>query len=304
MLKPEAPSRTLSETEIERFWSDGVIIVRDFYSEKWISTVREALNEICALQDDVAEAPKDPRFRADAYTWHTNDRLRDFSLFAPTAHAVKQVLRSERINLFCDQIFVKQAHNGERTPWHHDFTFFPLSGNQIASVWTSADPVRTAESALEFVVGSHRWPQRFRPLGVGGIVKSVAPLAPTPDFDTDREDYQIASWDMQPGDAVIFHALTLHGSRGHPAGNRNRRAISTRWCGDDARFTPTGKELQVPWPHGLKPGDPIGGSVFPQVLPEIRPEDIGARMKGPIPPDPSVVSQNAELASGFERVPL
>ncbi|MGB6102439.1 MAG: phytanoyl-CoA dioxygenase family protein [Pusillimonas sp.] len=304
MLAPEAPSHMLSESEIEQFWSDGVIIVRDFYSEKWVSLVREALNEICGIQDGALEAPKDPQFRADAYTWHTNDRLRDFSLFAPTAHAVKQVLRSGRINLFCDQIFVKQTHNDERTPWHHDFTFFPLSGDQIASVWTCVDPVRTVESGLEFVVGSHRWPQRFRPLGVGGVVKSVAPLAPSPNFDVEREDYQIAGWDMQPGDAVIFHALTLHGSRGRPAGNLNRRAIATRWCGDDVRFTPTGQELQVPWPHGLKNGDPMGGPVFPQVLPEIRPRDISARMKGPIPPDMSILRQNAELAARFEQVPL
>lgn len=301
---PEAPSRALSESEIERFWNDGVVILRGFYSERWIATVREALNEICGLRDGDEEAPKDPWFRADAYIWHTNDRLRDFALFAPTAHAVRQILRSERINLFCDQIFVKQAQNSERTPWHHDFTFFPLSGDQIASVWTSVDPVRTEESALEFVVGSHRWPQRFRPLGVGGIVKSVAPLAATPDFDAEREDYRIASWDVQPGDAIAFHALTLHASRGRPAGKRHRRAVATRWCGDDVRFAPSGKELQVPWPHGLRAGDPLGGPVFPQVLPEIRPEDIAARMKGPVPPDPSILRQNSELAVGFERVPL
>lgn len=304
MPLPETPPRALSEAEIERFWRDGVVILRGFYSEKWISLVREALDEICGLRDGAAEAPRDPPFRADAYTWHSNDRVRDFALFGPTADLARQVLRSERINLFCDQIFVKQALNRERTPWHHDFTFFPLSGTQIASVWTSADPVRTDESALEFVVGSHRWPQRFRPLGVGGVVKSLAPLAATPDFDREREDYEIAGWDVEPGDAIVFHALTLHASRGRPAGNRHRRAIATRWCGDDVRFAPTGEELQVPWPHGLAPGDPLGGPVFPQVLPEIRPEEIAARMQGPIAPDSAVVSRNAELAAGFERVSL
>jgi hypothetical protein len=304
MLIPEAPDRLLSEAEIDRFWKDGVIILRNFYSQKWVWMVKGALDEICGLDGAASDAPGEPCFRSDAYTWHANDRVRDFSLFAPTAHVVRQVLRSQRINLFCDQIFVKQARNGERTPWHHDFTFFPLSGNQIASVWTSIDPVRTEESALEFVVGSHLWPQRFRPLGVGGIVKSVAPLAPTPDFDAERDGYEIASWDMQPGDAVLFHALTLHGSRGKPAGSLNRRAIATRWCGDDVRYTPTGKELQVAWPHGLGEGDAIGGPIFPQVLPEIRPEDIAQRMKGPVRPDGDLVRKNAELASRFERVPL
>lgn len=304
MLIPETPCRVLAEFEIEQFWRDGVIIVRDFYPEKWVATVRDGLNEICGTQDSAADVPDNPWFRADAYTWHTNDKLRDFSLFGPTAHAVKQVLRSERINLFGDQIFVKQAHNSEHTPWHHDLTFFPLTGNQIASVWTSVDPVKTTESALEFVAGSHRWPQRFRPLGVGGIIKSTASLSPTPDFDMERQHYQILSWDMQPGDAVIFHALTLHGSRGRPAGTLHRRAIATRWCGDDVRFTPSEHQLQIPWPHGLKMGDPIGGPVFPQVLPEVLPEEISARMQGPVAQDMSIVRKNADLAARFERVHL
>lgn len=303
MKNPEMPVRQLSKDEILRFQEDGVIFVPGLYSPTWVETIRQGLNEICGLDDGTTETPEKPVFRSNPYMWLVNDHIRDLVLYGPTAHSVQQVLETQTLNLLCDQIFVKQVHNNEPTPWHHDFTFFPLAGNQIATVWTSVDPVRTEESALEFVVGSHRWPQRFRPLGVGGIVKSVAPMEVTPDFNENREDYQIASWDMEPGDAVIFHALTLHGSRGNSSG-RNRRAIATRWCGDDARYAPTGKELQVPWLHGLQPGDPIGGPIFPQVLPQIDEAAIAKREKGPIPPDPAILGQNAELAEKFEKVPL
>lgn len=292
----------LTDTEIDDFWRDGVIIIRNLYSHQWIDHLREALDELGCLRRDLPSTER--RFRSDAYTWHTNDRVRDFALHAPGAEFAAQALRSPRINLFCDQIFVKPAHNSERTPWHHDFTFFPISGNQIATLWTSVDPVKTEESALEFVAGSHLWPQKFRPLGVGGIVKSVAPLEATPDFDGDRGSYNIVSWDMKPGDAVLFHGLTLHGSRGKPAGDLNRRAIATRWCGEDVRYAPTGSELQIPWLHGLSPGDAIGGPIFPQVFPELKPDEIAARMAGPVAPDPERVTANAKLASRFERVEL
>ncbi|KMK69076.1 phytanoyl-CoA dioxygenase family protein [Puniceibacterium sp. IMCC21224] len=304
MREPSQPPNLLSDAEIEQFWSDGVIIVRNLYSPEWVDKLRHGLNEVCGIDEAATTTPAEPLFRSDAYTWHTNDHLRDFSLFGPSAHLVKQVLRTDRLNFFCDQIFVKQAYNSERTPWHHDFTFFPLTGNQIASVWTSVDPVSANRSGLEFVVGSHRWPQRFRPLGVGGIVKSVAQMDATPDPEDLRSKYKIASWDMQPGDAVLFHALTLHGSRGTSGKTVNRRALATRWCGDDARYTPTGKELQVAWPHGLNPGDSIGGPVFPQVLPEMVDQEIAARLRGPIPPDPAIVAQNQSLAKRFEKVPL
>lgn len=303
MANTDEVPRQLTSKEIEAFWQDGVIVVRGFYSQEWISILREALDELGGLRLELT-SKQERRFRSDAYTWHTNDRVRDFVLRGPSAALAAQALRSPRVNLFCDQIFVKPALNSERTPWHHDFTFFPISGNQVASLWTSVDPVKTEESALEFVIGSHLWPQKFRPLGVGGIVKSVAPLEATPDFDQSRADYKIVSWDMQPGDAVLFHALTLHGSRGKPAGDRNRRAIATRWCGEDVRYAPTGSELQVPWSHGLSPGERIGGPVFPQVFPELKPEEIEMRMRGPIAPDPDRVAANAKLSSRFERVPL
>lgn len=303
MVSTGVTPRQLTDTEVDTFWRDGAIIVRGLYSHEWVSLLRDALDELGGLRVGL-NSKEERRFRSDAYTWHTNDRIRDFVLQGPSAALAAQALRSTRVNLFCDQIFVKPAHNSERTPWHHDFTFFPISGNQVASLWTSVDPVKTEESALEFVVGSHLWPQKFRPLGVGGIVKSVAPLEATPDFDGNRENYTIKSWDMQPGDAVLFHALTLHSSRGKPAGELNRRAIATRWCGEDVRYTPTGSELQVPWSHGLSPGDPIGGPVFPQVFPELKPEEIETRMKGPIAPNPGLVAANAKLASKFERVQL
>ena len=303
MPTTDVAPRHLTQAEIETFWADGVIVLRNLYSEDWVSGLSHALDELGGLRLALDSA-EERRFRSDAYTWHTNDQVRDFALHGPSAQIAAQALRSSHVNLFCDQIFVKPAKNSERTPWHHDFTFFPIAGDQVASIWTSVDPVKTEESALEFVVGSHRWPQKFRPLGVGGIVKSVAPLEATPDFDANRGDYKIVGWDMQPGDAVLFHALTLHGSRGKPAGNLNRRAIATRWCGDDVRYAPTGAELQIPWSHGLSPGDRIGGPIFPQVVPELRPEEIAARMKGPVSPDLVTVAANAKLASRFERVRL
>lgn len=302
MLKLEDTTRALSDEEIDRFWHDGAIIVRNLYSAKWIETVRAALDELCAGKAGPAGSQENPAFRAEAYTWHTNDRVRDFALFSPTAHVAQQVLRSKRINLFCDQIFVKQAYNDEKTPWHHDLPFFPLSGEQFASVWTSVDPVRTEESALEFVSGSHLWAQRFRPLGVGGVVKSVAPLGAAPDLDNQRDTYRILSWDMEPGDAVVFHGLTLHGSRGRPAGDRHRRAIATRWCGDDVRYTPTGMELEIAWKHGLQHGDPIGGPIFPQILPHIMEDEVSDRLKSAIPPNPEIVARNTALARRFKKV--
>jgi ectoine hydroxylase-related dioxygenase (phytanoyl-CoA dioxygenase family) len=303
-MSASAPVREATVDEIDRFWRDGVVVIRDFYPQSLIDLVAAALDEICDIGSSETGDPREPFFRADAYLWHTNDRIRDFCLHGPTASLVAGLLRSERLRLFGDQIFVKQALNAERTPWHHDLTFFPLAGDQIASAWTSVDPVIAYQSSLEFIVGSHRWPNRYRPMGVGGIVKSVALMEAAPDFYVERGSAEIASWDLRAGDVVVFHGLTVHGCRGASMGETHRRALSTRWCGDDVRFRPSETELQVGWRHGLHPGDSLGGPVFPQVWPSLKADEVSARLAGPVSADEELLAQNRDLAKRFDRIRL
>ena len=37
-------------------------------------------------------------------------------------------------------------------------------------------------------------------------------LEPMPDIDAQREDYDIRSWSLEPGDAIAFHFMTIHGA--------------------------------------------------------------------------------------------
>ena len=38
------------------------------------------------------------------------------------------------------------------------------------------------------------------------------------------------------------------------------------------------------WDHGLEPGDPLGGTLFPQVWPHVIDQEVARRMTGPEPP--------------------
>lgn len=56
---------------------------------------------------------------------------------------------------------------------------------------------------------------------------------PIPDIDAAREDHYIVSWDLEPGDAYVFHALTLHGAGGNLKSDVRRRRYTVRYTGDD-----------------------------------------------------------------------
>lgn len=148
-----------------------------------------------------------------------------------------------------------------------------VSGFSIRSEFCLTLLSTDAASGLEYVRGSHRWPQRFKAIGVGEGGNPIemwprSELADVPDIDAHRDQYEVISWDFAPGDVLFFHPCTLHGSGTNTSPTQRRRAFATRWVGDDVIFTGE-RTLPLPGNHGLKPGDRLSGPVFPVVL-EVR----------------------------------
>ncbi|HEX2590642.1 MAG TPA: phytanoyl-CoA dioxygenase family protein [Rhizomicrobium sp.] len=56
-----------------------------------------------------------------------------------------------------------------------------------------------------------------------------------PDIQGNREDFDILSWDLEPGDLIVFHLGVLHGGGGTIPGMR-RRTISLRFLGPNVMF--------------------------------------------------------------------
>jgi hypothetical protein len=88
--------------------------------------------------------------------------------------------------------------------------------------------------------------------------------------------------------------LTLHGARGNRSSTTKRRAIATRWCGDDVTYHSKG--MPQLYGHGLKEGDALSGAYFPQIRPDILASEVGARLRGPVLPDPT------RLAGAMKRL--
>ena len=107
-------------------------------------------------------------------------------------------------------------------------------------------------------------------------------LEEIPDIDAERERYRILSWDVEPGDAILFDALTVHGSKGNTSRTRRRRAITTRWAGDDVVYAPRKATMPILWTHGLRPGDTSPDDVPAGLTRSTRRESpSAARARGP-----------------------
>ncbi|MDT0532829.1 phytanoyl-CoA dioxygenase family protein [Micromonospora sp. DSM 115977] len=280
---PEAPPRDLTRAEIDAFHTDGVVRLSGMIDDRWLGRIAEGVEYLLANPTVLAQATAllgGGGFAGDAFMWKTHDGFRDFMFFSPAARIAQQLFGSTAITAFYDQIFAKPAGSGAPTPFHEDVSSWPIAGEQVCAMWIPLDPCTPDTAALQVVRGSHRWGRRYVPITPGAThLGRREELEAVPDVS----DHEILSWDLTPGDIVLFHPAALHGATG-TGPERQRRAFVSRWVGDGVTFQPQHAVLPLLWEHGLRPGDPIGGPLFPRVLPTPVPTETGARFDGPQQP--------------------
>jgi ectoine hydroxylase-related dioxygenase (phytanoyl-CoA dioxygenase family) len=90
---------------------------------------------------------------------------------------------------------------------------------------------------------------------------------PLPDIEKNKAQFEIISWDMEAGDCILFHALTLHGAPGN-CGDAPMRRFVTRWVNSKAVLSPHGETTKsMLLAHGFhvpfSAGEPVRGELFP-----------------------------------------
>ena len=150
----------------------------------------------------------------------------------------------DKQDFFYDQLLVKEPDTVERTNWHQDQPYWAVSGQQVCSICLPLDPV-AKEACVEYVAGSHRW-REFSPYHfMDGSPYEGTGLPPLPDIEGERDRHRIVSFDVECGDCLVFHAMIVHGAPANRTTNR-RRALATRWIGDDARYCVRPGEVAIP----------------------------------------------------------
>ncbi|MSO54134.1 MAG: phytanoyl-CoA dioxygenase family protein [Rhodospirillales bacterium] len=270
----------LRDADAEAYERDGCVCVRGALDKTWIARMRQAVDRITVEPGPMRETyyPDNPgMFFSEKFLWTVDPDFRAYVLDSPIAALAGRVMGSPKINIFYDHLLVKEPSTPSETAWHQDLNFWPFEGRQICSIWAPLDAVTLENGTLEFVRGSHLWYDR--PMARTQIfgnragqpqaaadpaAKRVDDTPPQPDIEADRGRYDIVSWDMEPGDVIVFSALAVHHAPGNATAGR-RRALSTRWLGDDMRFVRKTKMLQMIRDPGLQTGDPVTCELFPVV---------------------------------------
>ena len=265
-------ARAVTDDLVRAFRVDGAVCIRNIFSEDELAMLREAIDHNIAQPSPrakVASRPDDPGwFFEDFCNWQDNDGYRRFIMESPAPSVAGALMGGAAARFYHDHLLVKEPNTRQRTPWHQDQPYYNITGDQNVSMWIPVDPVARA-STLEFVAGSHRGPWLMPRTFIANEAKwfPEGSLTDLPDIESNRDAYPIIGWELEPGDMVCFHMLTLHASGG-VGGNRRRRAFSLRFIGDDIRHQPRPWRTSPEFPglrETLAEGAPMAHPLFPIV---------------------------------------
>lgn len=285
----------VSDHQMADYERDGVVCLRGVFGDAWIAKLRAGFEHnltspsdraslffgdalgFVGLRDgetrgaytgrrDLAAAP---RFMNDVDNWRGVPEYEDFLFHSPVAELAARVMGSAKANLLLQDVMMKAAGADAPTPWHQDAPSQPFEGDQSCAVWIPLDPVARQHN-IEYVAGSHRWGKAYLQLDVADpeahYGPGVAAFSQTPDIESQRDDHEILSWDVEPGDCIVHHGYVLHGAPGN-AGPHRRRTFIARWTGDDIRYHGAKqRQLRPEYPDcRLKDGDLMDSDTFPVV---------------------------------------
>jgi ectoine hydroxylase-related dioxygenase (phytanoyl-CoA dioxygenase family) len=260
----------IRDADIDRFQCDGALCIRQLLSPADVAGLRAGIDLNLSQPSPrakIASGAGDPgRFVEDFCNWQENPHYRSCVFDTPLAATAGRLMRSSTARLYHDHMLTKEPGTRQPTPWHQDQPYYNIEGRQNISFWIPIDPI-PLESTLEFVAGSHVGPWLMPRSFMDAQAKwfPEGSLAELPDIEAKRSQLSILGWELEPGDVVCFHMLTLHAARGVPGGAR-RRVFSVRFLGDDITHAPRSWPTSPEFPgltNELASGAPMEHPLFP-----------------------------------------
>jgi ectoine hydroxylase-related dioxygenase (phytanoyl-CoA dioxygenase family) len=267
--------RDLTAAEISTYQRDGVVhlpaLVDAVTCAGLLAAADQRLEEFRREQRNqyASNMAQDGTFLSERECHKWNAAFHDFVMTSRMAQIAAQAMRSAAVRFYFDHLFMLDMDCGkDEYYWHQDMPYWGCGGTQICSFWLALTPCSVDSGALEFVGGTDKG-RLYLPRSFGRAMDehyARVETEETPEYHQHRDVYEIASWDIRVGDALLFNTRIMHSSRGNHSKTQRRVAYSTRWIGDDAVFEPKrGFQDPVTYPEaGFPEGEKLSrSSKFP-----------------------------------------
>jgi hypothetical protein len=254
----------------DAFWTEQAANDNHDSTQHDLAALAKAVRE-SELPRLVDAAPDGPRgkFILDTSVWRRVPALAAFALGSRLPEISSALLGADAVRYYDDQMFVKEPGAVDRAAFHQDVPYFHLDGCAGCVFWIPLEAVGPGGGRLGYIPGSHRWGQVFKPnIFVSALAFPGSQGVDMPAIDKDPEAFGVRYLDVEPGDVLVHHFLTVHGSEGN-RGRTARPAFSLRYCDAELRYRhKPGAPPQPLHRADTKDGDPLDDAIHPVVWPK------------------------------------
>lgn len=220
--------RRLTTAQVERFRLDGCLSVEDVLTADEVAALGQHTDRIAAGELDHIPGDSiqlEPVFRRGEKA--VADKVLavrklfklaayDEVMWAHVTHPkiadmAADLLGTDDIKLYSDQLFMKGPRTGSAQVWHQDSASWrDILPMDLVTAWTAIDAATVDNGCLNFAIGTHRC----------GLLRGER-LHP---FVADLEGglWPVRSAPLRPGGVSFHHSLTLHQSNANRSGRRRR----------------------------------------------------------------------------------
>ena len=281
--------RSITQSEIAEYQKNGFVHLHNILDESWLEVLGTAVSNVengvdtqprvmnmsayrrhldakNGLDSEAEEGAGDYIVAHNAWQW--NDELRNVAFKSPMAELAAQLMGAQEIRFYFDQTFIKPPGSNLRTTFHQDLGYWTCRGDQICTFWAPVGKVTRATGAMGYIPGSHLWKENYK----ANNFVDREPIkgqegAELPDIESDEAGYGVVYVECEPGDVIVHHVKTIHGSGGNVTSDATRRSIAFRYTGDDVVYQlPPGIPADsTPISDTLHEGEPLSGDLFPMI---------------------------------------
>ncbi len=260
----------LQPGEVEQFRAQGFLPARPLLTSAELAPLREAMERF--KEGRSAKAPELSRnLTGDeenvvlqvVNAWEAEEAFHRHLFQPEMVRAVAELMGTDTVRVWHDQIQYKPPRNGGPTIWHQDYPYWPvLEPSDLVSAWMAIEDADEANGCMSMVPRSHRWGQ-YDGGTVGQNPEGWGP-AHDPGFVPEGDRVEVIPCPARAGEVMFHHCMTWHGAPPNRS-DRGRPAIAVHFMPGHTRYVP---KSEHPVEHLIEvaPGEILKGEHFPTVM--------------------------------------
>ncbi|MBC8136032.1 MAG: phytanoyl-CoA dioxygenase family protein [Fibrella sp.] len=260
----------LTETQIQTFRDQGFLNYGPVLTPDETQALREALTRTLS-----GKSERKPETNRDiggsngvvvqiVNQWEVEPVFHTHLFHPQIVTMVAQLMGTDTVRVWHDQVQIKPSHIGGPTIWHQDFPYWPvIAPAELVSAWVALEDATVENGCMSMVPRSHKW-GAYNGGTVGSIPDDWGP-AHDVGFVPEGESVEPVACEVPAGGVVFHHCMTWHGAPPNHTG-RGRPAIAVHYMPGHTRYEPTDKGHLVEEHISVKPGELLVGEHFPTVM--------------------------------------